>query len=617
MQNENALVNINRIDYIQLLSKKRVSRWDDNFKPCKNKIFNRLDAKNLSRRSRWGADWEKTFIPVPMTSIPENLDPDEFEILIRRYRLDDISRRLLSGEYENLDPDVRSPSPEPIYDSKSGQRLNTRDVRAKEKYIKEKNSLIEELILLDHFYIPPHDYKPPRKIKKLYIPEIEKVNFIGIILGPRGVTQRELEKKSGCKISIRGRGSNWNNSSEKTYHDENENLHVFLQADTEDQLRKGISMIEPLLDPNSSEHILHKQKQKNAVATMYGLLKEHACENCGEKGHRTWACPLNFGIYNQGQVQCDICGDKSHPTRDCPEKKILIDNADSKDVENEFFKFLREIDDFKAQTDVLVLEQDYKPDHIRNSILFTGKMPENISTEPIKTENKSNSSEIKIDNQISVDKATPKEHEPMMIEASLHYEHMQMQQDNNTVNNKIKNNEDEFIKTDYKVPFNPIVHNPNVIRAAPMNNMMPPQMHIPLNMPNMQPPMNNYYNTYINPYVYPSSGVNYMNINLPRMNGIYTRPSLISSNFQGKIPTSYGLGMPNINGVNPNTLNTLNAINQVYAPRLNHPGMPNNFHTPPHLINPNQFRPPEPETIEEPMLQPPEPEDDVQVDKIK
>ena len=28
-----------------------------------------------------------------------------------------------------------------------------------------------------------------------------------MIIGPKGATQKELEKKTGCKISIRGRGS--------------------------------------------------------------------------------------------------------------------------------------------------------------------------------------------------------------------------------------------------------------------------------------------------------------------------------------------------------------------------------------------------------------------------
>ena len=36
----------------------------------------------------------------------------------------------------------------------------------KENYIKEKNSLIEELIIMDSTYVPPFDYRPPKKIKK-------------------------------------------------------------------------------------------------------------------------------------------------------------------------------------------------------------------------------------------------------------------------------------------------------------------------------------------------------------------------------------------------------------------------------------------------------------------
>jgi splicing factor 1 len=112
-------------------------------------------------------------------------------------------------------------------------------------------------------------------------------------LGPRGVTQRELEKKSGCKISIRGEGSNWNkNGFDKSYHDENEPLHVHLEADTEEQIRKGTALIEPLLDPKSQEHLKQRQNQQSALSKLYGLAVEHGCENCGERGHKTWACPL-------------------------------------------------------------------------------------------------------------------------------------------------------------------------------------------------------------------------------------------------------------------------------------------------------------------------------------
>lgn len=57
---------------------------------------------------------------------------------------------------------------------------------------------------------PPPDYKPPKKSRKIYLPETMNEpdsNYIGMIIGPRGTTQKSLEQKSGCKISIRGKGS--------------------------------------------------------------------------------------------------------------------------------------------------------------------------------------------------------------------------------------------------------------------------------------------------------------------------------------------------------------------------------------------------------------------------
>ena len=43
------------------------------------------------------------------------------------------------------------------------------------------------------------------KIKnKIYIPKIGNINFVGLLLGPKGTYQKKLELKSGCKILVRG-----------------------------------------------------------------------------------------------------------------------------------------------------------------------------------------------------------------------------------------------------------------------------------------------------------------------------------------------------------------------------------------------------------------------------
>ncbi|XP_009873795.1 PREDICTED: protein quaking-like [Apaloderma vittatum] len=45
--------------------------------------------------------------------------------------------------------------------------------------------------------------------EKLYVPvkEYPDFNFVGRILGPRGLTAKQLEAETGCKIMVRGKGS--------------------------------------------------------------------------------------------------------------------------------------------------------------------------------------------------------------------------------------------------------------------------------------------------------------------------------------------------------------------------------------------------------------------------
>ena len=53
---------------------------------------------------------------------------------------------------------IRSPSPEPIYNSE-GKRLNTREFRVRKKLEEERHVLIQEAQILNEDYKPPADYK--------------------------------------------------------------------------------------------------------------------------------------------------------------------------------------------------------------------------------------------------------------------------------------------------------------------------------------------------------------------------------------------------------------------------------------------------------------------------
>jgi len=82
--------------------------------------------------NRWGEEYQKSFNPPPLHFIPHTLNPDELEYILRLYRLDEVTKKLLVGDYVSNDVDLRSPSPPPIYDNKSGQRVNTRARRYQE-----------------------------------------------------------------------------------------------------------------------------------------------------------------------------------------------------------------------------------------------------------------------------------------------------------------------------------------------------------------------------------------------------------------------------------------------------------------------------------------------------
>lgn len=220
---------------IYVPSNSRVNRWEE-------------PTKRETRLKRgWQPAHLKTFTPQCFSYFPSNYSQLDIEIWIRRHRIDDLQKRITVQDFEANDPDIRSPSPEPIYDAKTGLRSNTREQRHKDRYVKERLRLIDEVLSLDPTYVPPADYKPPKKQKKIFVPDPDNpsINVIGQIIGPSGTTQQKLEKESKCKISIRGKGSQSRvyNPDER----DDEPLHVLVTADRNEDLEKGVAMIEAII----------------------------------------------------------------------------------------------------------------------------------------------------------------------------------------------------------------------------------------------------------------------------------------------------------------------------------------------------------------------------------
>ena len=80
-----------------------------------------------------------------------------------------------------------------------------------------------------------------KPFRKLFIPlrEYPTYNFIGLIIGPRGNTQKRMERETGCKISIRGKGSIKEGSKGRAAKntDDDDDLHVYVQGDDEEKVQ--------------------------------------------------------------------------------------------------------------------------------------------------------------------------------------------------------------------------------------------------------------------------------------------------------------------------------------------------------------------------------------------
>ncbi|KAI3519574.1 hypothetical protein L1887_08784 [Cichorium endivia] len=327
--------------------RRRKSRWDP---PPSEEGGAVSDASGTTgtrkRKSRWADDEPKPLIQLPdfMKDFALGIELDP-EIQALNSRLLEISRKVQSGlPLDDRPEGARSPSPEPIYDN-LGIRINTREYRARERLNKERQEIISRIIKKNPSFKPPADYRPPKLQKKLYIPmkEYPGYNFIGLIIGPRGNTQKRMERETGAKIVIRGKGSikegrMLQKKDLKFDPSENEDLHVLVEAETQEALDAAAGMVQKLLQPVDEVLNEHKRQQLRELAALNGTIRdEEYCRLCGEPGHRQFACPSHNSTF-KSDVLCKICGDGGHPTIDCPVK-----GSTGKKMDDEYQNFLAEL----------------------------------------------------------------------------------------------------------------------------------------------------------------------------------------------------------------------------------------------------------------------------------
>ncbi len=241
-----------------------------------------------------------------------------------------------------------------------GKRKNTRAIRWRERYTTQRQDTLEQILSLTTSNpsatssIAPSLFKRKRT-RKIHIPveQHPTYNFIGLIIGPRGKTQKDMETKTNCKIAIRGKGSVKEGArgrrDGKMMEGDAEPLHVVITGDNQANVDAAADMITDMLVVIDDDKNVHKQQQLRELALLNGTLKEDEfCPICGEKGHRAYECPKRFNMDKKSSklgVKCAVCGSTSHVTSDCPMKHLKDgEQKAEQELDSDYMAFMNELD---------------------------------------------------------------------------------------------------------------------------------------------------------------------------------------------------------------------------------------------------------------------------------
>ncbi|XP_046996163.1 protein held out wings isoform X4 [Schistocerca americana] len=134
--------------------------------------------------------------------------------------------------------------------------------------------------------------------EKIYVPvkEHPDFNFVGRILGPRGMTAKQLEQETGCKIMVRGRGSMRDKKKEElnrgkpNWEHLNDDLHVLLTVeDTENRatlkMQRAVEEVKKLLVPVQADGEDElKKRQLMELAIINGTYRDSSAKAAAAAG---------------------------------------------------------------------------------------------------------------------------------------------------------------------------------------------------------------------------------------------------------------------------------------------------------------------------------------------
>lgn len=289
--------------------------------------WEKFGSLTKKRKSRWATenDSDKTILNGLPTTVPAGLTKEQEDQYLLQLQIEEVTRRLRTGEL-GIPPNAedRSPSPEPIYNNE-GKRLNTREYRTRKKLEEERHVLIQQVIKANVDYKPPADYRPPltRVSDRVLIPQDEhpEINFVGLLIGPRGNTLRNLEKETGTGIIIRGKGSvkegKVGHKDGRPLPAQDEPLHAYVTANNPENVKKAVERIKQIIKEGimvpDAENELRKQ-QLRELALLNGTLRENDALSKLKQFQEAQTIVTNT-------ILCTICGGAGHISQDCKQRR--------------------------------------------------------------------------------------------------------------------------------------------------------------------------------------------------------------------------------------------------------------------------------------------------------